>query len=125
MRNRQPQRNGFSLVEVVIAMVVLTVGVLAMAATTGQIFTQLQNATRRTERAVAVQQAVEQIRAMNFSDVRDSAMTVGDYRVQWVVQPRGARFKEVELHSIGPGYVTGTGWVDTVRTMSIISLVNQ
>jgi Tfp pilus assembly protein PilV len=48
---------GFSLVEVVVAILVLSFGLLAMAASTGYVATQLRSTTWDTQRNLARQQS--------------------------------------------------------------------
>ena len=54
---------GFSLVEVVVAILVLSFGLLAMAASTGYVATQLKSTTWDTQRNLARQQVIEQLKA--------------------------------------------------------------
>ena len=79
--------NGFSLVEVVIATVVLSIGMLAMAASTGYVAAEIRNATMNSQRAAAREQVVEQLRASVFDNVATTTtpLNVGRYRMTWTV----------------------------------------
>lgn len=114
-------RGGFSLVEVIVAIVILSIGILAMAATTGYVFTRLRDSGVSTERMLAVQQAVEQVRAMPYSAVRDSSLIIGDYEISWDVDEPSSRMKQVVIVSVGPGYAGGE-WSSTARDTVVIRL---
>jgi len=126
MRNAPVEANGFSLAEVVVAMLILTVGFLAMAGTTGHVFNRLQQSSRETERTVAVQHAVEEIRAQPFDDVDSrgeaQALTVGHYKVWWEVEPASSSRKVVRIQTRGPGYLSSGAWTDTLVTTTLISV---
>jgi prepilin-type N-terminal cleavage/methylation domain-containing protein len=116
--------NGFSLVEVVVAMLILTVGLLAMAATSGYMAVQIRVADLRTERMAAVQQVIEDLRSLPFDELeprpKASAASVGAFRVWWDLEPQGTNLVELRIHSEGPGYRAGTGWVTGVEeTLSV------
>lgn len=121
-------RGGFSLIEVIVAMLILAVGILATAASTGFIFTQLNDSGADTERAAAVQQVVEQLRASPFGEIETQtegqAITVGRYRVWWTVEDQ-PNVKQVTIVSEGPGFATGEGMVDTKRETVVTSIVRR
>jgi len=96
--------NGFSLVEVIVAIVVLSVGVLAMAASTGYIASEVRSSTFSTQRAVARRQIIEELRAIPFDSVKNStsARTVGRYSLQWSVTNVNTNLKSVLVIANGP-----------------------
>lgn len=116
-------RSGFSLVEVIIAMLILSLGILAMGSATGYVITQVRVADVRTERSAAVQQAVERLHAEPFDSIDDrteaNADTLGNYRVWWDVEDQGDNLVDISVYSSGPGYRLEGGWtgerVDTFR----------
>lgn len=122
-------RAGFSLIEVIVAMMILTVGILATAASTGFIFTQLHDSGADTERAAVVQQVVEQMRASPFAEIvtkaENQAVMVGRYRIWWTVEAQTQNVKQVTIVSEGPGYVSGEGRVDTKRETVVTSIVRR
>lgn len=104
-------QGGFSLVEVMIATMVLTFGLLAMAASTGYISAQMNSATFDTRRSAAKQQAIERLRAMPYASLpvgADSVFTVGLFTVssRAVYNTNDAT---VTLSTIGPAYRRTTG----------------
>ena len=116
--NRQRANEGFTIVEVLIAIVILAVGMLALATTSIVATTQVKIADLKTERSVAVQQAVERLRAMPFDSIdslaETSAMQFGSYRVWWTVTPQARYLSTVTVITDGPGYRAGSGWAPTV-----------
>ncbi|HEX7089571.1 MAG TPA: prepilin-type N-terminal cleavage/methylation domain-containing protein [Longimicrobiales bacterium] len=94
---------GFSIVELMVALVILTVGLLSLAATTGYVSTQVRTGDLRTERAAALQQVIENLRATPFANLASvaeaQAITVGDFRFWWTVNRTGSYLAEVEIYS--------------------------
>ena len=104
------EANGFSLVEVVVAIVVLSVGMLAMAASTGYIAAEVRSSTFNTQRAVARRQVVEQLRAMPFNDISCTTAgsgTVGRYSFQWRATCLNTNLKRVLVIASGPAVFSG------------------
>lgn len=101
-------RDGFTLVEVIVGMMVFAVGVLALTATMGFVSLQLQAADVRTERSVAVQQATEYLYTMDFDAVETKAgadaLPFGDYAVWWDVEDLSWSLKEVSVYSQGVSF---------------------
>src|SRR5690606_38066460 len=110
-RLRERPTDGFSLVEVIIATLILSVGLLAMAGTMGHFYKLVRQSGYRTERTMAVQEVTERLRAMPYdlvtSRAPSSAEQVGEFRIWWnVTEPPVGRVKVVEIISSGPGYGT-------------------
>jgi prepilin-type N-terminal cleavage/methylation domain-containing protein len=124
IEEQRPSPGGFTLVEVIVALFVLSVGILGMAASTGYIFSHLKDAGGRTERTFATQQVVEELRAVpvstNLPD--EPGRTVGRYTVSWRVTPISSQYRLVEIETIGPGYVAGRGLVNDMADTTYISL---
>lgn len=124
----QPQnREGFSLVELVVAMMVLTVGLLAMATSTGYVAARITAATWDTQRSVAREQVVERLRATPFANLGSSTAdtTIGRFTMRWreVTPAPHANVRRIEVIAVGPAYrgraartvVTDTFVVDFAR----------
>lgn len=129
MHDGAAARGGFSLVEIVIALMILAFGLLAMAATTGYVSTQVRVADLTTERTLARQAVVERLRALPFDSVdsrtSDDAWTVGDYRLWWDVALQNVNLKQVSLVAEGPGHdATGT-MVEAVRDTTVLSVLRE
>ena len=113
---------GFSLVEVVVAILVLSFGLLAMAASTGYVATQLRSTTWDTQRNMARQQVIERLKATIFANVttNTTGQAVGPYTVRWNVTNVSSAQRSVEIITTGPAYRqsnrrTMTTIVDTAR----------
>ena len=96
-------RAGFSMVEVIIAIVILTVGVLGLGGTTAYIVRQVTLADLMTERAAALQSVVERIQAMDFDSLDTGTDSVGVFAVSWSSTTEAARSKLVTIITTGPG----------------------
>lgn len=118
------EREGVSLIEVLVALLILTVGVLAMAATTGHVFTSLNDSGRRTERTYVVQQVVEELRSVPFAQISASLGTkkVGAYTVTTEAVSSTAQFFQVRVETVGPGYRPGEGGLVDVTDTTYITL---
>ncbi|HEY0306266.1 MAG TPA: prepilin-type N-terminal cleavage/methylation domain-containing protein [Longimicrobiales bacterium] len=97
---------GFSLVEVVVAILVLSFGLLAMAASTGYVATQLKSATWDTQRNLARQQVIEQLKATVYANVttNTTGQVIGPYTIRWNVTNVSAAQRRVQLITTGPAY---------------------
>lgn len=102
---RLSSRAGFSLVEVIVAMLVLTVGLLGLAAGTGWMLRTVEMGELETTRSAALQSAVESLRAEPFGNLADGSETFGDYTVSWTLGLAGSQSQEVEFVVTGPGRV--------------------
>lgn len=110
--------------EVLVAMLVLTVGILAMAATTGYVFNQINDAGHRTERAFAVQEVVETLRALPYEGLDEAMGTweVGAFVVEASVTDASTRLSRVRLVTTGPGYRPGAGRVVNLTDTTYVSI---
>lgn len=101
-------RAGFTLVEVLVALVVLTVGVLALAGATAVAVRQVILADVTTERAAALQSVIEGLRARPYDSVTAGFDTVGTFRATWTVSST-QRSKVISIVTLGPGLASGAG----------------
>ncbi len=111
-------RGGFTLVELLVAVVVLTFGLLAFAGTTVVLIRQVTLAGLATERATAVQSVVERLRALPYDSVGSGSDSLGAFRVSWTSTTLGAT-KEVRVVTLGPGargQTLSPGVADTFST---------
>ena len=119
---------GFTIVEVIIAIVILSVGMLALAMTSIFATTTVRIADLKTERSLAVQQAVEQLRAGPFTSVTTNAFsngtTAGAYRVWWRVTPINGNLRRVDVFTRGPGYISGQGWTNLDTDTFTVEIAN-
>ncbi len=106
-------RPGFSLVEVIIAMLILSVGVLAMGASTGFVMNQIQASQLRSERTAAVRQTTEILGGTAWGSLESvctnadaNTFVTGNYNVRCEVSATG-NLKRVRLITSGPSFVAG------------------
>lgn len=96
-------RQGFTMVEVIIAIVVLAIGVLGLAGTTAYIVRQITLADLMTERAAAFQTTIDRIQSLPYANVTAGADSVGVFAVRWTAVDNGAQNKTVTILTFGPG----------------------
>jgi prepilin-type N-terminal cleavage/methylation domain-containing protein len=96
-------RGGFSMVEVIIAIVILAVGVLGLAGTTAYIVRQVTLADLMTERSAAFQTIVDRIQSLPFDNVTSGSDSVGIFAVTWDGVLDGPQNKIVTIVTTGPG----------------------
>ena len=108
-------RGGYSLVELVIAVVILAVGILGLAGATSWAVRQVNVADLRTERAIVVQSVLERLRAADFDEVRlgshdsNGAEDAAPFTVEWTTTEVNYNLVEVEVITVGPGYEARPG----------------
>ena len=91
-----------------VALIILTVGVLGLAATTIWTVRQTTLSELTTERSAAVQTVVERLRASDYAALANGSDSVGRFTVSWDVVD-GNRSKLVSLITVGPGLSSGSG----------------
>ena len=100
-------RTGGSLLEVIIALIVLSFGMLGMATTTAMAVRQTTLAEITSRRVAASQQVSERLRSLDFDSVVNGSADVGQYDVSWTVTASSYRAKRVEIITTGPVQVSG------------------
>ncbi|MEX2528993.1 MAG: prepilin-type N-terminal cleavage/methylation domain-containing protein [Gemmatimonadota bacterium] len=100
-------RGGFTLVELLVALMILTVGILGLAGATGLVIRTITAADFTTQRSAALAGTLERLRAMPFDSVRTGNDLVGSYEVTWTSNPSGnspgVQVKQLEIVTLGPG----------------------
>ena len=96
-------RAGFSMVEVIIAIIILSVGVLGLAGSTAHIVRQITLSDLMTERSVAFQTIIDRIQSLPYDSVQAGSDSVGIYSLSWTVTPDGAQSSIVRIFTTGPG----------------------
>jgi prepilin-type N-terminal cleavage/methylation domain-containing protein len=105
-------RAGFSLVEIIAALLILSVGVIALGAATGNIMTQTRKTDLRSERMAAVRQASETLRGADWETIpgrcESQVFATGRFTVSCSVTRPASNLLRVQLVSRGPGYARGS-----------------
>jgi prepilin-type N-terminal cleavage/methylation domain-containing protein len=122
-------RPGFSLVEVIVAMVILSAALLAMAASMGYVATQVSVAKLRTERSAAVQQVIEaELHSLHFADLvnrpQGDALTVGRFQAWWTVDAPATNLRRVTIVTRGPGYSGAQRRITQVDESFVATITN-
>jgi len=125
---RETLKAGFSLVEVIVAMMILSIGILAMGASTGHVMAQIQAAELRTERMGAIREAAETLRGTQWSSLETKCSDTADlatehYAVSCSVLRPSSNLKLVQLITVGPGFESGK-FASTVADTFAISIAN-
>ena len=103
------QSGGFTLLEVVMSMMILTYGVLGLAGTTLHVTRQVHIAEMDTDRAAVVQSVIERVRAESFDTYRNNSDTNGAYTAEWETWAENSREKGLRVVTTGPGLVSNGG----------------
>jgi prepilin-type N-terminal cleavage/methylation domain-containing protein len=103
-------RAGFTLVEVIVATLILAVGVLGLAGTTGLLVRQMTLGEMATQRTAAFQTAIERLQALDWEAVSSGSTTVGRYAVNWSVANEYAQSRVMRIVTRGPGLSTSGGY---------------
>jgi prepilin-type N-terminal cleavage/methylation domain-containing protein len=82
-------RRGFSLVEVLLAVVILTVGVLALASTSSRVVKLISFGGRMGGSSLVAEGRFELLRATACAALASGSTVEGPYTVRWTVTPAG------------------------------------
>lgn len=105
------ERRGFTMVEVIISIVILSIGVLGLAGTTGYLVRQVTLGDVMTERSAAFQTVVDRVQSLPFDNVTTGSDSVGIFAVGWTSVLDGPQNKIVTIVTDGPGLGGGPGTV--------------
>jgi prepilin-type N-terminal cleavage/methylation domain-containing protein len=101
-------RRGFSLVEVMISIVILTTGVLALAATTGGVVRLTSQGGRLGGSSIVAEGRFELLRATSCATLAGGSTVERPYTVAWTVTTSGSLRTVVLTVSYATGRATRT-----------------
>lgn len=104
---------GFSITELLMSVIIISVGVVGFASAVGLASTELWIGRRDTEVSMLVTDQLEEIKALDYSAVVPGSKTAGDYQLTWDVQ--GNNPKKVVLVATYASHNDGL-LVDTLVT---------
>ena len=100
---------GFTMVEVIFAIMILAVGLMGMAGTTALVVRQVTMADLATERSAALQTTIERLQALPFDQLTDGSDSVGIFDATWAVTSPTGQWASVEIVTTGPGLASRDG----------------
>lgn len=106
--------SGFSMTELLVSIVVFSVGVLGLASAVGVSSTEMRLGGRDTEVALLVRDQIETLKADGYEDLTSGTRTVGAYELDWEVVDVGPPARLV-LAVTYPGH-EGSPRTDTLVT---------
>ena len=92
---------GFTLLEVIIAISILTFGILAVGAMQGAALRGNNFAYGRTSASTLAQDALEDLMALSYANMVDGSRDVDNYKITWDVEEIGAgttAYKTIEVN---------------------------
>ena len=92
-----------TMIEVIVAMMVLTIGVLGLAGTTAYIVRQITLGDLMTERSAAFQTVIDRLQSLPYDQVASGADTIGVFQIRWTATDDGPQNKIIEMITVGPG----------------------
>jgi Tfp pilus assembly protein PilV len=115
---------GFTIVELVIAVIILSFAVLGLAGTTALVVRQVTLADVNTERSAAQQEVIERLRATSTSTITNGSTTVGSYTVAWSVTDSSSYGRTVRVITTGPGLSKASSAVTPMLTNNVADTFN-
>lgn len=100
-------RAGFTMVEIIIAIVILAIGLLGLAGSTGYFVRTVTLADLLTERTFASQTVIDRLQSLPYANVVDGTDTIGVFAVDWEAVDDGPQSKVLTVVTVGPGLSTG------------------
>lgn len=89
--------------ELLVAVLILSVGLLALAGGMGVVVGGVTRSGVVTDRTAAAQSGLETVRSMEFEDVDTGSESLGAYDVRWETVDEGNNWKDVHVIVTGPG----------------------
>ncbi len=106
--------SGFTLVEVIIAVMILTVGLLGLASTAGVVTRMIGQGQRYSEVAWMASQRFETLRSQTCASMSSGSASEGQFSSDWTVTPLGTTANRITVNVTSP---TGVGTrIDTFET---------
>lgn len=90
-RRRRAARPGFTIVELIVAMLMLTIGLLGLAGVGAVVLKQMRGGTYQTIAASIAQSRFEQLEGDPCASIASGSATIRGMSERWVVAPIGLR----------------------------------
>lgn len=85
-RPRSAGRKGFTLVELIVAIIILVIGVLGLASAAAVVMRQITGSSFQNRAAAVAQSRFERLRAMPCANATDGTATADGITERWTVQ---------------------------------------
>lgn len=99
---------GFTMIEVIVAIVILAIGLLGLAGTTTYIVRQITLSDLMTERTAAFQTVVDRLQSAPYGSMASGSDSVGIYQVDWTSVDNTSQDMTVTIVTTGPGLSSGS-----------------
>lgn len=113
------QSRGFSLVEVIVALVILSIGLLGVGGLIGTVATQTRTSAWRSDQSLVAQEVIARTRQADYADVSSMVDTLSmgglDWQVTVTVTEVRSRLKEVDVEVEGRGSVDARTFTSRVH----------
>lgn len=127
MSRRRSDRRGFTLIEIMVGLVLLTIGALSLAAMSATVANANRDSTNRTRADQLLHEKVEELQSMNYGDIEsgDDDFDVGDiaFTVTWTVE-NDTPVNDVKQVTLVANW-TEEGRTLTMRTATLIAKAND
>ena len=90
-------RAGFSMVEMIVAVLILSTGLLALAGTTGAVTDLMVEGTRATQAGAVAESRLETIQGTLCANIASGTAVTGAYTEAWTVTTVGTYTRRVKL----------------------------
>jgi prepilin-type N-terminal cleavage/methylation domain-containing protein len=88
-RARQQRRSGFTIMELIVAIVILSIGLLGLAATSGIVMRLIGGGSHQIVAANVALSRFEQLRGLSCGRIAGGSVTTRNVRESWSVTPVG------------------------------------
>lgn len=107
---------GFTIVEILVAVMVLTVGIMGLVTTAGLVTRMIGQGQRFTEASALANERVEVLRTQRCATVGSGTETRGAYQINWrVAAAAGNKARDIQVVVRSP--TTRGSRTDTVETV--------
>ncbi|MDZ7779159.1 MAG: prepilin-type N-terminal cleavage/methylation domain-containing protein [Gemmatimonadota bacterium] len=100
-------RAGFTMVEVIVAIVILAIGLLGLAGSSGYLIRTVSLGDLMTERSAAFQSTIDRLQSLPYDSVTTGTDSVGVFAVSWDAVDDGPQSKILTIVTVGPGLEPG------------------
>ncbi|MDH3224668.1 MAG: type II secretion system GspH family protein [Gemmatimonadota bacterium] len=116
----QSRRSGFSIIELIVAMTVISVGLVAASGTMTFVMRQSAVAEFRADRVAVRQYVSERLRGLPYDSVVDGSMSLTGFTADWTVAD-SVDTKTVTLLTGGPLFTAGiAAWQTDTASFRIL-----